>query len=161
MIVFEDHLSSARLADALSTSGLTPTLLPVDVGQLLPTLGAMIDSGQRVFATLENGDGGPTLRNAFTGLVEETPFNFHRPTALRAAGSCTANRGDDNAPVFQFNHWLTPPHRATADVVNSRSLLGDRIERCVVARGRGPTLVAVDFEERGALLPIVDELNGI
>ena len=135
-------------------------LLPVEVGQPLPTLGAMIASGQRVFATLENGDGGPTLRNAFAGLVEETPFTFVRPSALRAAASCAANRGDDGAPVFQFNHWLTPPHRATARVVNSKSFLGARVERCEVARGRGPTLVAVDFAERGALLSIVDELNG-
>jgi hypothetical protein len=158
-IVFEDHLSSARIADALNASGLAPMLLPVDAGQPLPTLGAMIASGQRVFATLENGDGGPTLRNAFAGLVEETPFTFVRPNALRAASSCAANRGDDSAPVFQFNHWLTPPQSATAGVVNSRSLLGGRVERCEVARGRGPTLVAVDFVERGALLSVVDDLN--
>jgi hypothetical protein len=159
VIVFEDHLATARIADALHASGLDPMLLPVDVGQPLPTLRAMIDSGTRVFATLENGDGGPTLRNAFTGLVEETPFTFVRPRALRAASSCAANRGDDSAPVFQFNHWLTPPQRVTADLVNSRSLLGGRVERCEVARGRGPTLVAVDFVERGALLSVVDDLN--
>ena len=45
-------------------------------------------------------------------------------------------------------------------MVNSKSFLGGRVERCEVARGRGPTLVAVDFAERGALLSIVDELNG-
>ena len=43
--------------------------------------------------------------------------------------------------------------------MNARSFLGARVEECEVARGRGPTLVAVDFAERGALLPIVDELN--
>ena len=81
VIVFEDHLSTDRIADALRTSGLAPMLLPVELGQPLPTLGAMIASGQRVFATLENGDGGPTLRNAFAGLVEETPFTFVLPRA--------------------------------------------------------------------------------
>ena len=116
VIVFEDHTSSDRIAAELRASGLDPMLLPVDTGQPLPTLGAMVASGQRVFATLENGDGGPTLRNAFAGLVEETPFTFVRPTALRAAASCAANRGDDGAPVFQFNHWLTPPHRSTANL---------------------------------------------
>jgi hypothetical protein len=160
VIVFEDHLSTDRIADALRTSGLAPMLLPVELGQPLPTLGAMIASGQRVFATLENGDGGPTLRNAFAGLVEETPFTFVLPRALRAASSCAPKRGDDSAPVFQFNHWLTPPHRSTASTVNSKLFLGGRVERCEVARGRGPTLVAVDFAERGALLAIVDQLNG-
>ena len=91
----------------------------VELGQPLPTLGVMIASGQRVFATLENGDGGPTLRNAFAGLVEETPFTFVLPRALRAASSCAPKRGDDSAPVFQFNHWLTPPHRSTASTVRS------------------------------------------
>jgi hypothetical protein len=158
-IVFEDHLATARLTDAMDASGLAPMLLPVDARQPLPTLGAMIASGHRMFATLENGDGGPTLSNAFTGLVEETPFTFVRPSALRSARSCAANRGDDSAPVFQFNHWLTPPQRVTADVVNSRALLGGRVEHCEVARGRGPTLVAVDFVERGALLSVVDDLN--
>ena len=124
VIVFEDHLSTDRIADALRTGGLAPMLLPVEVGQPLPTLGAMIASGQRLFATLENGDGGPTLRNAFAGLVEETPFTFVTPRSLRAPASCAANRGDDAAPVFQFNHWLTPPHRATAGVVNAKSFLG-------------------------------------
>jgi hypothetical protein len=160
VVVFEDHVSTDRIADALRTGGLAPMLLPVEVGRPLPTLGAMIASGQRLFVTLENGDGGPTLRNAFAGLVEETPFTFVTPRALRAAASCAANRGDDAAPVFQFNHWLTPPHRATARLVNAKSFLGARLEQCAVARGRGPTLVAVDFAERGALLSIVDDLNG-
>ena len=47
VIVFEDHLSTDRIADALRTGGLAPMLLPVEVGQPLPTLGAMIASGQR------------------------------------------------------------------------------------------------------------------
>ena len=160
VVVIEDHLSTDRIADALDLGGLAPMLLPVEVGRPLPTLGAMIASGQRLFATLENGAGGPTLRNAFAGLVEETPFTFVTPRSLRAPASCAANRGDDSAPVFQFNHWLTPPHRATAGVVNAKSFLRARVEECEVARGRGPTLVAVDFAERGALLSIVDDLNG-
>ena len=45
VIVFEDHLSTDRIADALRTSGLAPMLLPVEVGQPLPTLGAMIAFG--------------------------------------------------------------------------------------------------------------------
>jgi hypothetical protein len=160
IIVFEDHLAPERIADELRTSGLAPMLLPVEVGQPLPTLGAMIASGLRVLATLENGDGGATLRNAFAGLVEETPFTFVLPSALRAATSCSANRGDDSAPVFQFNHWLTPPHRATARVVNAKSFLRARVEQCEAARSRGPTLVAVDFAELGGLLSVVDDLNG-
>jgi hypothetical protein len=43
--------------------------------------------------------------------------------------------------------------------VNSSSVLGARVKRCTAARGRKPTLVAVDFAERGGLIRIVRELN--
>jgi hypothetical protein len=46
----------------------------------------------------------------------------------------------------------------TATRVNT-SILRDRIADCTVARERGPTLVAVDFAERGDLLGVVERLN--
>ena len=76
----------------------------------------MIDDGTRLQVSLENGCRGPTLPNAFTGvgtpdpmsLLQETPFTFRRPRNLQAAASCTTNRGTPDAPMFQFNHWVTP-----------------------------------------------------
>ena len=79
VIVFEDRLATDRIAGALTAGGLAPTLLPVEVGQPLPTLGAMIASGQRLFATLENGDGGPTLRNAFAGTGRRDAVHLRDP----------------------------------------------------------------------------------
>jgi hypothetical protein len=111
-----------------------------------------------VMVSLEDGDGGPTLPNAFTGLVEETPFTFVRPSDLTNATSCTPNRGKDSAPIFQLNHWLTPAIAATAKTVN-RLVLRTRVRECTAARGRPPTLVAVDFAEDSDVVSIVDQIN--
>ncbi len=98
------------------------------------------------------------LPNAFTGLMEETPFTFLRPRDLERPSSCTLNRGTEGAPMFQFNHWVTPAEPVTATRVNT-SILRERLAECAEVRHRGPTLVAVDFAERGDLLAVVERLN--
>jgi hypothetical protein len=158
VMVVEDYVPPDRLVSVFEEAGLASMLLPVVPGTPLPTLQQMIDAGIRVQVSLENGDGGPTLPNAFTGIVEETPFAFRRPRNLEAASSCATNRGKPDAPVFQFNHWVTPAEPVTAERVNS-TLLRERVLRCTRDRGRGPTLVAVDFAERGDVLRLVDQLN--
>jgi hypothetical protein len=158
VMVIEDYVAPERLAAILREAGLESMLLAVEPGAALPTLGEMITSGKRLSVSLERGDGGPTLPNAFAGLVQETPFTFRRPPDLEAASSCAANRGLAGSPIFQFNHWVTPAEPVTARRVNS-SLLRERLRRCTAERARGPTLVAVDFAEQGDLLHVVDDLN--
>ena len=114
VMVIEDYVPADRILAVLRDAGLESMLLPVVAGEPLPTLQQMIDAGTRLQVSLENGDGGPTLPNAFTGLVEETPFTFFRPRNLEAASSCTANRGTPDSPLFQFNHWVTPAEPVTA-----------------------------------------------
>ncbi len=157
-MVIEDYVPPDRLLTVFEEAGLAPMLLPVEPGSPLPTLQQMIDAGTRLQVSLENGDGGPTLPNAFGGLVEETPFTFVRPRSLESPSSCADHRGTPDAPVFQFNHWVTPAEPVTAGRVNS-TLLNERLVRCTRDRGRGPTLVAVDFAEQGDLLTSVRRLN--
>ena len=77
---------------------------------------------------------------------------------LEQQTSCGANRGTPTAPMFQFNHWVTPAEPVTARRVNS-SIVRGRLRRCTVERGRSPTLIAVDFAEQGDVLGVVDRLN--
>jgi hypothetical protein len=158
VLVIEDYVTPDRIAGVLRDAGLESMQLAVEPGARLPTLGQMIASGARVLVSLENGDGGPTLPNAFTGLLQETPFTFRRPRNLEAESSCGTNRGLSGSPILQFNHWVTPAEPVTARRVNS-SLLEERIARCVGERGRGLTLVAVDFVERGDLVHQVAASN--
>jgi hypothetical protein len=163
VMVIEDYVPPAAIRDVFRAAGLESELLPVDPmtsaePAALPTLGEMIDRGTRLQVSLERGADPPTLPNAFEGLVQETPFTFRRPRALERPSSCSTNRGTDDAPVFQFNHWVTPAEPVTASRVNT-SILRERITECTVARKRGPTLVAVDFAEQGDLLGVVERLN--
>jgi hypothetical protein len=158
VIVIEDYVPPDAIRAVLHDAGLDSELLAVDPSAPLPTLGQMIDAGTRLQVSLENGAAPPTLPNAFSGLVEETPFTFARPRGLERPASCSVKRGTAGAPVFQFNHWVTPAEHVTARRVNS-SILRQRLAECKDARGRGPTLVAVDFAEQGDLLPVVDRLN--
>jgi hypothetical protein len=158
VMVIEDYVPPDALLGVLQEAGLESDLLPVDPTAPLPTLQQMIDAGKRLQVSLENGAAPPTLPNAFTGLVEETPFTFARPRGLERPASCAVNRGTADAPVFQFNHWVTPAEPVTARRVNT-SILRDRLTECEDQRGRAPTLVAVDFAEQGDLLGVVERLN--
>jgi hypothetical protein len=158
VMVLEDYVPPARIRAVLDRAELGSMLLPFEPGDALPTLGEMVGSGKRLLVSLENGDGGPTLPNAFAGLVEETPFNFLSASDLRAPSSCDPNRGVPGSPVFQFNHWVTPARRTGSGRVNGE-LLRTRAARCVEARPRALTLVAVDFADHGDVLGVVRDLN--
>jgi hypothetical protein len=158
VMVIEDYVPADRILDVLDAAGLGRELAPVDPAQPLPTLGELVDAGTRLQVSLERGAAPPLLPNAFSGLVEETPFTFARPRALERPGSCADHRGTADAPMFQFNHWVTPAEPITASRVNS-TLLRERVARCAKERGRRPTLVAVDFAEQGDLLRVVERLN--
>jgi hypothetical protein len=156
--VVEDYIAPERIREVLDAAGLGGELSAVVPGGALPTLGGMIATGHRMFVSLENGDGGPTMPHAFAGLVEETPFTFTTTRELRRAASCDPNRGTVGSPVFQLNHWVTPAGHRRSRAVNYR-VLRDRVAECARLRGRGPTLVAVDFAEDSDVLAVVDRLN--
>jgi hypothetical protein len=158
VIVIEDYVPPASIREVLQAAGLSHLLLDVHAGQRLPTVGEMVRSGKRLLVSLENGDGGSTLPNAFTGLVEETPYTFLRPSDLASTESCRPNRGVDNSAIFQLNHWLTPASLTSSRSVNS-AVLRARVKECSAVRGRPPTLVAVDFADRSDVVAVVGELN--
>jgi hypothetical protein len=134
-----------------------------------PTLGQMIDSGQRLVVMAENDAGDvPWYHLAYDHGLQETPFRFRTAAALtqksQLAASCRSNRGPASAPLFLLNHWVdtTPAPRASlAEIVNARDVLLGRARQCERIRHRLPNLVAVDFFRRGDLLAVVDELNGV
>ena len=155
--VVQDYVPPEQLRAEFAAAGLGDELASSVPGQPLPTLGQMIDGGTHLLVSLENGDGGPQLANAFTGLVEETPFTFLTVTQLRGAASCVDNRGIAGSPVFQLNHWVTPP--VPSHAVAANRLLASRTATCERSRHRIPTLVAVDFAERSDVVQVARRIN--
>jgi hypothetical protein len=161
VIVIQDELDAGELAPVLEEGGLEPYLATIDPDLPLPTLGSMVESGRRLVVGLENGDLGPAIPNVYdSGLVQETPYKFSSTAKLEAEGSCRPNRGQDDAPLFLLNHFVSPPSPELAAEANSEDVLLTRAERCADVRGQPVNLVAVDFYESGDLFVTVDDLNG-
>ncbi len=160
LIVVQDEISPEDLTAAFETSGLRDMAYVHKTGTAFPTLGELIDSGQRVLIYGENnGEPNTWFQNAWASDFTETPYTF----ALRSEFSCAPNRGEDDNSLFLINHWLTTgvPVREAAAVVNSHDALLKRVEACQTERGRLPTVLATDFVQTGDLIQVVNELNGI
>ena len=129
-----------------------------DNGSHLPDIEGV--SWSNVLVLIESRrEGVPWLRPAFE-LMQETPLTFREPGEF----SCRANRGVDDASLFQLNHWIesTPtPLPSNARIVNARDVLLGRAQQCQRQRGLLPNLLAVDFYRTGDLFEVVDELNGV
>jgi uncharacterized repeat protein (TIGR01451 family) len=85
------------------------------------------------------------------------------------ARSCDPFRGGTTGGLFLMNHWvsgglpLTPlaPDPALAELVNTREALVNRARACETARGKLPTILAVDFFGIGDVVGAARELNGV
>ena len=161
VVVIQDELAAEELLPVLEDGGLDPYLATIDPSLPLPTLGSMVESGRRLVIGLENGDLGPAIPNVYDGgLVQEVPYKYSSVAKLEDHASCRPNRGDDDAPLFLLNHFVSPPSAELAAEANTEDVLLARAERCSEDRGQPVNLVAVDFYESGDLFATVDELNG-
>ncbi len=169
-IVNEDYISPEDYAAAVRDSGLRRFVYRGRTDRF-PTLRRMIARGKRVLMLAEHDAGAGTIpwyHRAYDGILQETPYTFGTTAELtdplRLADSCRPNRGGTTAPLFLMNHWVLvngAPSRAAAAVVNTRAALVARARACRDARGRLPTIVAVDSFGIGDLIGAVDELNGV
>ncbi|MBO9532732.1 MAG: hypothetical protein J7513_07155 [Solirubrobacteraceae bacterium] len=160
MIFIQDEAPAAMITKALKDSGLADFAATLPASGPQPTLAQLIASGRRVVLLAENRAGAPWYPAGFD-LVQDTPFKFDSAAELRTDASCRDNRGKADAPMMLVNHWIEtyPPNPRNADVVNQKALLVERARRCMRLRDRAPTLLAIDFPERGDVVGAADELN--
>jgi hypothetical protein len=166
LIVVQDEGPAPQdLAKAFDDAGLTPYVYKGDLPkgrEGWPTLGELIDSGQRVVVMVEKhayDPAVPWIHNAYD-YTQETPYHFTDPSQF----SCAENRGPDDAPLFLLNHWIDTspaPRPSNAAKVNAYDVLLGRARECEKERGQIPNIVAVDFYKTGDLMKVVDTLNRI
>ena len=91
--------------------------------------------------------------------MQDTPYLFEDPAEF----SCAPNRGRPDASLFLVNHWIKSKTRIAENAaeVNARDVLGPRLAQCAAERGRLPNYVTVDYYDRGDLLEVVEDLNGL
>jgi hypothetical protein len=159
VLFLEDYVTPNDMASAFATSGLADHVYTSDARQPLPTLRTMIDAGQQVLVLSEHMGGTPGWYRPGFEVSEETPYTF----ATVDDFSCAANRGGTGKPLFLLNHWLTSgaPDVDASTRANSYDVLMGRIEKCQRERDRRVNLVAVNFYDRGDLLRVVNDLNGV
>jgi len=141
-----------------------------------PTLGDMIDSGKRVVTFLDNQadfSQVPYIIDEFTN-VWESPFDV-----TENSFPCTVNRtaGDPTTQMFLINHYLDrvltvagiaipTPDKASLNVTNAATgvgSLGAEVDTCVIAHGRPPNFLLVDFYEfgSGSVFQVAASSNGV
>lgn len=157
----QDEVSPADTAKAIEDAGLMPFIHTQKPGGPWPTLGSMIDSGQRLVVLMENLGGGkqyPWMLDGNT-WVQDTPFSFRDASQF----TCEPFRGQKDAPLFLVNHWLSNYKTRVADatVVNAKDVLLPRLEKCEQERSLVPNFVAVDNFDRGDLFGSVDAINKV
>lgn len=157
----EDSVSAADTAAVFRDAGLLPYVRTQQPGQPWPTLGEMIDSGRRVVVFMQREAGGPEDPWMMQGFdwVQDTPYSNPTPESL----SCRLNRGTAGDPLLLLNYWLSNNFLSLvsdARTINAYDAMQSYVSRCQLERGQIPNFVAVNFYNEGALLRVVDQLNG-
>jgi hypothetical protein len=158
-LIIQDAISTPDTEAVMHAAGLDPYLYQHRGDHTWPTLGEMIDDGQRLVVFAEEAGSPPAwYANAFLEM-QETPDTFLSPQQF----SCVANRGVADAPLFLMNHWVQgiAPDRVDATIVNTKDVLVDRARECQRERGLRPNFIAINFYNIDDVVNAVDELNGV
>ena len=116
-----------RDAAAVESAGLLPYVAaPPDGGW--PTLGEMVDSGQRLVVLMENRGGGTTYPWLLQGFdwVQDTPYLFHEPGRLLLRAQ-PRRPGRLALPGQPLDQEQDPDRSRTPQQVNARAVLLPRL----------------------------------
>jgi hypothetical protein len=160
IVIQDEGVAPADVAACFEKSGLLNLVYTGPVVKPWPTLGEMVNNGERVVVFAENKwEGVPWYHGAFE-VFQETPYQFFTPEEF----SNKAGRGGNDGSLLLMNHWIetTPtPLPSNAEIVNAYDILLKRALACKRERRMMPNLVAVDFYRTGDLMRVVDALNGV
>ena len=118
LLVIEDYVPPAEIMAAFERQGLGALAYQGPWKRPLPTLGEMVERGQRLVVLGEHITAPVSWYFPAFDLLQETPYTFHVPGDF----SCRPNRGDVKNPLFLMNHWIetTPaPRPSNAALVNT------------------------------------------
>jgi len=161
VLFIQDTVTPQDTDAVLRKAGLADKAYVHPTGAQWPTLRQMIDSNKRLVVLMENTGGGteyPYLHQGFD-LVQDTEYTFKTADDF----TCTLKRGSADSPLFSVNHWLASFTKliSSAEEVNAYDVLKPRIDECEIERGRKPSMIAVNWYDRGDLFRVVDELNQV
>ncbi len=158
-ITIEGTASNNDIATGFNSAGLSSFLYQHTLGSPWPTIGELIDSGQRIIVM--NSNSGPSLPGYHTmwDFIQDTEYNFQNTGAF----NCNYLRGNTNSDIFLLNHFLTvaSPQPLSAGATNAWDLVLNRARQCSAARGLHTNLLYIDFFNSGDVFRAADSLNRI
>ncbi|KAF5352466.1 hypothetical protein D9756_006018 [Leucocoprinus leucothites] len=159
-------------AVGLDVHSFVPSSVPIPAASW-PTLGSMIDSGQRLVTFMDNkADGSvPYILDEFTHIWE-TAFDVTDP-----AFDCNINRTSSNVDpagtMYLINHFLDKtvlgnpvPFVEKLNVTNAASgdgSLGAQVDTCMAQHSKPPNFMLVDFYEfgGGSVFEVAARINNV
>jgi len=156
VFVVQDGTEPGDTAAVFEQAGFADMIHTQTLGEPLPTLGEMVESGRRVFIMVEEHGGNVDWLHPAFEFSQETPFSFSSAVEF----SCEPNRGGADSPLFVVNHFITLARPSNRSINDFEPLLG-RAEQCQAERNLQPNLLDVDFVGEGDVMAVVDALNGV
>lgn len=168
-LLVDGELSAHRLADELRANALDGLALPHGATDEWPTLGQMIDAGQRLVVFAATPDAGPAWILDRGAFIWETGKDWPSITAM----SCNPALGEVSRPFYLVHHNLVVAEDdgmggaagiggaggqpgdadasplALATEANAFSVVTGRLQHCASQHRRIPSFVAVDFSRVG------------
>jgi hypothetical protein len=158
-IIFESYVDGDIAVQAFQDAGLLPMLHEQAPGDPWPTLGRMIETGQRLVVLTDRQGGAAPWYLPVWSHAWETHWSASKPEDLNCAG----NRGDNDNALFILNHFLSDPIALPrlAEQINNNPFLMDRALICRQESRRQPNFLTVDFCEIGDVFTTADVLNSV
>lgn len=162
-IIFESHVTALDIENELVAAGLMSYLHHQTLGEEWPTLGAMINTNQRlvIFSESNDGSASQTWYHYAWAHTFDTNYSYSFPTDF----DCGVNRGDISNSLYLVNHWITSVAGTgdiiQANIVNPNPFLINRLQECQNENNRQPNFIGVDFYEIGGAFEAAEILNGI
>jgi hypothetical protein len=159
IITFQDGISGEETRGAVTEAGLDAYAHTHVLGEPWPTLRELIDAGERVVLFSASGGGVSWHHSQWEHWIDN-PYSAEKVSDF----SCEDDRGErSTATLYNINHFLTAPValESLAEEANTWDAMWGHVSACVEETGRHPSQVLVDFYSTGALLEVVDALNGL
>ena len=157
--LIEDYVTPSATAKVFDDTGLTALTYPHPSGAQWPTLGELIDSGQRLVVMAQDGGPPPDWYLHLWDEAWDTPYSFKSVSEF----SCEENRGSRGNGLFLLNHWVEAPlaNNSLSAEANRYDVLLGRAQQCQTESGKFPNFIAVNHYATGDLFRVVDALNGV
>lgn len=164
LLTESSQITTDQIAAAFDAADLKKYARAHELGDPWPTLGKMIQDGERV--VVFHADQSSTGGSAFDWMLDrfawtwETPWDNETSTDF---ARCGADRGTKGNAIYVVDNYLenlvveTPDNAA---LTNDDPFLVDRVLHCQQTESTLPNFVMVNFYEVGDVFQVVDVLNG-